>query len=203
MLNNTADRTQGATNSFFKYVSSKFEVASVSASVPSPCESVYPPPPPPTHTHSGNDDAGQMSAWLFWAAIGLYPAIVGIEPAHYVIASPLVRQARLALPHRTATGQWVDHTLTIVAANNNEDNVYVVSALLDGAALDRAWLSHDELMSHSRLELVMGPLPNRTWGAHRRPPAWQCPDGPPCNAEGKKASSSPTLHKRSKKKRTV
>lgn len=61
-----------------------------------------------------------------------YPAIVGIDPAHYVIASPLVRRARLALPRHTTGGEWVDHMLTIVAVNNDAHNVYVVSASLDG-----------------------------------------------------------------------
>ncbi|MCZ8234506.1 MAG: GH92 family glycosyl hydrolase [Inhella sp.] len=43
----------------------------------------------------GNDDAGQMSAWLVFALLGFYPA----QPAsgHYVLGQPLVRGATLQL----------------------------------------------------------------------------------------------------------
>ncbi len=50
----------------------------------------------------GNDDVGQMSAWLVFAMLGLYPA----QPfsAEYVLGSPMVREARLTLgPDRTVT----------------------------------------------------------------------------------------------------
>ncbi len=59
----------------------------------------------------GNDDCGQMSAWLVWTALGMYP----MNPAsgEYVFGYPLVEEAVLQLPagkkllikiHRQKTG---------------------------------------------------------------------------------------------------
>ena len=49
----------------------------------------------------GNDDCGQMSAWLIFATLGLYPLTPG--QAQYVRGLPLVKQARLHLPAGTLT----------------------------------------------------------------------------------------------------
>jgi predicted alpha-1,2-mannosidase len=45
---------------------------------------------------SGNDDCGQMSAWLVWSALGMYP----MNPASgaYVFGYPLVNSAVIQLP---------------------------------------------------------------------------------------------------------
>jgi predicted alpha-1,2-mannosidase len=46
---------------------------------------------------SGNDDCGQMSAWLVWTMMGMYP----LNPAsgEYVFGYPLVKTATLTLPN--------------------------------------------------------------------------------------------------------
>ena len=46
---------------------------------------------------SGNDDCGQMSAWLVWTMLGMYP----MNPAsgEYVFGYPLVQSAVVALPN--------------------------------------------------------------------------------------------------------
>jgi predicted alpha-1,2-mannosidase len=46
---------------------------------------------------SGNDDCGQMSAWLVWTALGMYP----MNPAsgEYVFGYPLVDEAYVQLPN--------------------------------------------------------------------------------------------------------
>ncbi|WP_396268134.1 GH92 family glycosyl hydrolase [Ideonella sp.] len=50
----------------------------------------------------GNDDCGQLSAWLVFATLGLYPVTPG--QAHYTLGLPLVRQATLQLgPTKTLT----------------------------------------------------------------------------------------------------
>jgi predicted alpha-1,2-mannosidase len=60
----------------------------------------------------GNDDCGQMSAWLVWTALGMYP----VNPAsgEYVFGYPLVDGAIIKLPngkkltittHRTSNGK--------------------------------------------------------------------------------------------------
>jgi predicted alpha-1,2-mannosidase len=46
---------------------------------------------------SGNDDCGQMSAWLVWTMLGMYP----MNPAsgEYVFGYPLIQSAKVALPN--------------------------------------------------------------------------------------------------------
>src|SRR3546814_14490684 len=46
---------------------------------------------------SGNDDLGQMSAWLLFTALGFYPVTPGSN--QYVIGRPFVRRAVLTLPN--------------------------------------------------------------------------------------------------------
>jgi predicted alpha-1,2-mannosidase len=83
----------------------------------------------------GNDDCGQMSAWLVFATLGLYP----VQPAsgQYVVGVPLAREARLSV----AGGK----TLTIRRARDG--------ARLDGRDIDRTALPHALLVRGSNLEL--------------------------------------------------
>jgi len=108
----------------------------------------------------GDDDCGQMSAWYLFTALGFYP----VNPASgdYMIGSPLF--AKMAL--RLANGK----TLSVVAENNSETNVYIQSATLNGKALDKPVITYDQIMAGATLNLVMGPSPSK-WGADWRPAA--------------------------------
>jgi predicted alpha-1,2-mannosidase len=106
----------------------------------------------------GDDDCGQMSAWYLFTALGFYP----VNPASgdYMIGSPLFQKMTLRLAN--------DKTLTVVAENNSDKNVYIQSATLNGKALDRPVIRYDEIMAGATLKLVMGPSPSN-WGANWRP----------------------------------
>jgi len=98
---------------------------------------------------AGNDDCGQMSAWYVMAAAGLYP----VAPASctYVIGSPVFDRIDFA----TATGR----TFTVKAVDNSPANVYVRCAQLNGKPLNRAWITHDEVMAGGTLTLSMSATP--------------------------------------------
>ena len=96
----------------------------------------------------GNDDAGTMSAWYVWNAIGLYPNAG--QPLYY-IGAPLFTRSVLHLEG--------GKTFTVLAPNASDGNRYVVAARLNGKAIDRAWLSHDEIATGGTLELDMAPQP--------------------------------------------
>ncbi len=96
----------------------------------------------------GNDDAGAMSAWYVWSAIGLYPNAG--QPLYY-IGSPLFTKTVLHLEG--------GKTFTISAPATSAENLYVTAARLNGKVLDRAWLTHDEIVKGGLLELDMGPKP--------------------------------------------
>jgi putative alpha-1,2-mannosidase len=105
----------------------------------------------------GNDDSGAMSSWYVWAAMGLYP---NAGQPYYYICSPLFQRSTVNL----GSGR----TLIIDAPETSAVNLYVQSATLNGHALDRAWLKHEEIGSGGRLVLRMGPTPS-TWGSANRP----------------------------------
>ena len=112
---------------------------------------------------SGNEDCGQMSAWLVLSALGLYP----VDPvsARYVFGSPLVERAELALPG--------GRTLEIEARGNGPDRIYVQSVTWRGQPHTRSWIDHASLMQGGRLVFTMGAEPNPGFGAApaSRPPA--------------------------------
>jgi predicted alpha-1,2-mannosidase len=106
----------------------------------------------------GNDDCGQISAWYVFAALGFYPS----DPASgiYVLGSPLMNKVTLHLDAR----HYHDHTFTVIAKNNSEENCYIQSATLNGKPMTRSWISQSEITAGGKLELKMGPTPNKTFG---------------------------------------
>jgi predicted alpha-1,2-mannosidase len=101
---------------------------------------------------AGNEDCGQMSAWYVMAAMGLY----AVDPvsANYVITSPAVRHARIAL----AGGKALE-----IAVESGEGD-YIQAVSWQGKALDRLWISHKELMTGGKLAFVLGRQPNKKLG---------------------------------------
>jgi predicted alpha-1,2-mannosidase len=102
----------------------------------------------------GNEDCGQMSAWLVLSALGFYSVTPG-RP-EYVIGTPLFPKATLRLPSGRA--------LTITAEGASAERPYVQSATLDGQPFSRAFLRHDEILKGGSLVFRLGPEPNRAWG---------------------------------------
>ena len=103
----------------------------------------------------GDEDGGGLSAFAVFSSIGLYPVTPGTP--YYNISSPLFECITLT----TDTGNRFE----IRAQGCSEENKYIQSAMLNGQPLNRPWLSHAEIVSGGRLELVMGPRPNKSWGA--------------------------------------
>jgi predicted alpha-1,2-mannosidase len=104
----------------------------------------------------GDEDGGGTSAFIVLSMIGFYPVTPGV-PA-YNIGSPSFNEASIQL----SDGK----TFTVVATNNSKENRYIQSATLNGEVWNKPWFSHDDLMKGGRLELVMGPNPNKSWGSN-------------------------------------
>ena len=94
---------------------------------------------------SGNEDAGQMSAWYIMSALGFYE----VEPAsaRYWFGSPIISEATLKVPG----GEF-----KIVAENNSDQNRYIQSVWLNGKEYRKPWISHKDLMAGGELRFVMG-----------------------------------------------
>ncbi len=102
---------------------------------------------------SGNDDLGQMSAWLLFTGLGFYPVTPG--SLEYVIGRPFVNRAALKLPN--------GKTFTVTAANMDDAHPYIGSVSLNGKPLARSFVTHDEIMRGGELRFVMQAQPNTSW----------------------------------------
>lgn len=104
---------------------------------------------------SGNDDLGQMSAWLVFTALGFYPVAPGSN--EYVIGRPFLDKAVMRLPN--------GKTFTIRAEGLSAENQYVGSVSLNGKALGVSYLKHEQITSGGELVFRMQAVPNKEWGA--------------------------------------
>ena len=102
---------------------------------------------------SGNEDAGQMSAWYVLSSMGLYPLNPAL--AEYEIGSPIFEKSTINLPN--------GNTFSIVAENNSEENIYIQSATLNGEEYNQTSIAHRQILDGGELHLVMGPEPNKSW----------------------------------------
>jgi len=110
---------------------------------------------------SGNEDCGQMSAWYVLSAMGFYP----VNPANgiYVIGSPLFKNMAIDV----GGGKM----FSIIAENNNDKNIYIQSASLNGAQLNHSFIRHGDIKAGGELKFIMGPEPNKTlWNSHESVP---------------------------------
>jgi putative alpha-1,2-mannosidase len=103
---------------------------------------------------SGNDDLGQMSAWLLFTALGFYPVTPG--SGEYVIGRPFVSRAVLHLPN--------GKLFTVVADNLRAGNGYVGAVRLNGRPLTRTFIRHEDIVAGGELHFAMQAQPDKHWG---------------------------------------
>ncbi len=91
---------------------------------------------------SGNDDAGQMSAWYVFSALGFYPVCPGTP--YYYIGTPTFPRAQLNLEN--------GKTFTIIANGLSAENTYIKSIRLNGELYKDTRISHFDIMKGGTLE---------------------------------------------------
>lgn len=99
----------------------------------------------------GNDDAGQMSAWYVFSALGFYPVTPG--STSYALGSPLVKEAIIHLDN--------GKTLTIRARNQHPQNVYVRSVTINGKRVKGTQLNHADIVNGGEIVFEMSSTPVR------------------------------------------
>ncbi len=116
--------------------------------------------PSPLRGWHGEEDEGQLSALYVLWAMGLFQMDGGCSvKTYYDLTSPLFERIKLKLDPDVYGG----HCFEIVAHGNSAQNRYIQSARLNGKPLDRAWITHEELVAGGLLEYEMGPVPCTTW----------------------------------------
>jgi len=93
----------------------------------------------------GNDDAGQMSAWYIFSALGFYPVLPGSDK--YAIGSPMVKKATLQLEN--------GKTLIINTVNQGLENVYVSKVEVNGKAVEGNDLKHSDIVNGGEITFYM------------------------------------------------
>ncbi len=102
---------------------------------------------------SGNEDCGQMSAWLVFSAMGFYPVVPG--SGQYVIGTPWFEKTTIHLDN--------GKTFTISAPGASARRPYVQNARLNGKAWPNSWLTHSAILEGGELAFDMTNKP-ATWG---------------------------------------
>lgn len=102
---------------------------------------------------SGNEDCGQMSAWLILNAMGIYQVAPG-NPV-YSIGRPLFREMSVKMPDGKA--------LEIKAPALSDTNIYVKSVKLNGQRLTSPFISHSDFTLGGILEFEMTDKPCDTF----------------------------------------
>ena len=114
----------------------------------------------------GNDDLGSLSAWQVWSVLGFGPVVPGSP--FFVVGSPVFDRAELRLGEGRGVPRFV-----VRAPGTSPVAMYVQSASLNGKPLSASWLPAASVRPGGSLELRMGVLPNKAYGAAAsdRPPS--------------------------------
>jgi predicted alpha-1,2-mannosidase len=116
------------------------------------CHSLYHDDP---DGESGNDDCGQMSAWLVLSAMGFYQVCPG-RP-EYALGTPMFRKVVIHL----ANGK----RFTIEAPGVSASNFYIASATLNGKKYAKSFITHQNILSGSTLTLKMAPSVDKSFAS--------------------------------------
>ncbi|WP_019834308.1 GH92 family glycosyl hydrolase [Sphingomonas sp. PR090111-T3T-6A] len=106
---------------------------------------------------AGNDDLGQMSAWLVFTGLGFYPVTPG--SLEYVIGRPFVDHATLNLPN--------GKQFSIVTEGLGDAHPYIGKVLLNGQPLAKGFITHAQIEAGGELRFVMSATPNKTWATKK------------------------------------
>ena len=103
---------------------------------------------------SGNDDAGQMSAWYVFAAMGFYP----VDPVsgNYLLSAPLFDETTITLPG--------GKKLQIVCHKANATDQYISRVSWNGKKYNLNYLKHAAISKGGRLDIWLQSKPSQ-WGA--------------------------------------
>ena len=105
--------------------------------------------------YCGDEDNGQTSAWYVFSALGFYPVCPGTD--QYILGAPAFRNVVLHLEN--------GNKVTISAPANSSTNRYVDAIRLNGAAYDRNYFTHSDLMGGAHISYDMAEKPNFSRGS--------------------------------------
>ena len=106
---------------------------------------------------SGNDDAGQMSAWYVLAAMGFYP--INPVSGNYMIVSPLFDSIKIQLPNHKV--------FQIVTHRPYPGAVYIRNVKWNEQNYDKNYLQHAIITRGGKLDIWLQKRPS-SWGSQMK-----------------------------------
>jgi predicted alpha-1,2-mannosidase len=94
---------------------------------------------------SGNEDAGQMSAWLVFSMMGFYPVCPASN--QYVITTPSFDEVKILLPEGKA--------FLISSVKQDSNGRYIKVITKDGGRFNNWFITHEEIVKGSRFTLQL------------------------------------------------
>lgn len=98
---------------------------------------------------SGNEDAGQMSAWLAFSMMGFYPVCPASN--RYVITTPSFDEVKILLPG----GKF----FLISSVKKESDNKYIRVITKDGGRYPEWFITHEDIVKGSRFTFQLDSRP--------------------------------------------
>ncbi len=98
---------------------------------------------------SGNEDAGQMSAWLAFSMMGFYPVCPASN--NYIITTPAFDEVKIFLP----SGKFF--LISSVSSEKNSNFIRVITK--DGGRFNNWFITHEEIVKGSRFTFQLDPRP--------------------------------------------
>ncbi len=102
----------------------------------------------------GNDDAGALSSWYIFSALGIYPVIPGV--AGFVVGSPVFPKATLHMDG--------GKTIEFIGHNAAPGSPYVQSLKINGQAHASPWIPWLLISNGGALDFDLGDKPSQ-WGS--------------------------------------
>lgn len=102
---------------------------------------------------SGNDDAGQMSAWYLFASMGFYP--VNPVSGDYLLCSPIFDQVVISLPQ----GKQFE----IICHKAGDNSKYIHQATLNGKTYTKNFIRYTDIKQGGKLDLYLQDDPDKNW----------------------------------------
>lgn len=103
----------------------------------------------------GNDDAGTMSSWYVFSALGMYPQ--NPSRAELTLTAPLFPHAVVHTGH--------GKTITVDAPAASADHTYIHGLKVDGRTSGKPWVPASLVTRGGRLDYTLGTTPDTSWGS--------------------------------------
>jgi putative alpha-1,2-mannosidase len=94
---------------------------------------------------SGNEDAGQMSAWLVFSMMGFYPVCPASN--QYILTKPAFDEIRIALPG----GKF----FLISQVKQSGSGKYIKAVSMNGGRYNNWFINHEDIMKGCRFTFLM------------------------------------------------